>query len=115
MDQRRNNIRFQAELEINLRSDSQFWMGTSTNLSDGGIFVATKELKPIGTEVEITIKLPDQFMPLWVVGIVRWIRDTPSGRDAPLGMGIQFKLLSDEAVRAIHGFMGKRPPLRVED
>jgi uncharacterized protein (TIGR02266 family) len=112
---RRQTPRFRGELEISLRSDSQFWVGTTTNLSEGGVFVATRELKPIGTEVELVIRLPDLFVPLWTLGIVRWIRDAPSGADAPLGMGLQWKLLSDEALQAIHRFVGQRPPLRVDD
>ena len=113
-DPHRLNPRFQVELEITLRSESQFWVGTTTNVSEGGIFVATKELKPIGAEVEVSINLPHPLPPIWAVGVVRWIRDTSGGEEAPLGMGLQFKLLSDEALRTVHGFLWKRPPLRID-
>jgi uncharacterized protein (TIGR02266 family) len=114
MEQRRQS-RFQVELAITLRSESQFWVGRTMNLSEGGIFVETQELKPIGTEVEVTITLPDPLLPLWAVGVVRWIRATSALAEAPLGMGLQFKLISDEALRTIRGFLWKRPPLQVDE
>jgi len=106
--QRRNNQRFQVDLELTLQSESTIWMGHLENVSDGGVFVASKELKPIGTEVEITIKLPGTLLPIWAVGVVCWIRDTSGKTDAPLGMGIQFKLIADEALRRIRDYVRER-------
>jgi hypothetical protein len=71
--------------------------------------VATKEIKPIATEVEMTIKLPDESMlPVWAVGVVCWIRDTSGKTDAPLGMGIQFRLIADDALKRIRDYVRKR-------
>jgi uncharacterized protein (TIGR02266 family) len=107
--QRRQFQRFRVDLELTLQSESTIWMGQAWNVSDGGVFVATKELKPIGTEIELTLKLPGNLLPVWAVGVVSWIRET-SGReeDAPLGMGIQFKLIADEALRRIRDFVRER-------
>src|SRR5262245_59231905 len=113
MDPLRRYHRFQVDLRITMASASHFWTGTTLNASEGGVFVASKELKPIGTEVEMTITLPDPHPPLWVVGIVRWIRET-SSEEAPLGMGIQFRMISEEALRSIRHFFWKRPPIIVE-
>src|SRR6185503_17659670 len=63
--QRRLNQRFQVDLELTLQSESTIWMGHLENVSDGGVFVASKELKPIGTEVELTLKLPGALLPIW--------------------------------------------------
>jgi uncharacterized protein (TIGR02266 family) len=106
--QRRLNQRFQVDLELTLQSESTIWMGHLENVSDGGVFVASKELKPIGTEVEITLKLPGALLPIWAIGVVCWIRETSGKTDAPLGMGIQFKLIADEALRRIRDFVRDR-------
>ncbi|HMJ50713.1 MAG TPA: PilZ domain-containing protein [Polyangiaceae bacterium] len=106
--QRRNNQRFQVDLELTLQSESTIWIGQLENVSDGGVFVASKELKPIGTEVEVTLKLPGNLLPIWAVGVVCWIRDTSGRDDTPLGMGIQFRLIADDALRRIRDFVRER-------
>ena len=93
-----------------MQSESTIWIGHAENVSDGGVFVATKELKPIGTEVEMTIKLPGNMLPVWALGVVCWIRDTGKS-DTPLGMGIQFRLIADEALRRIRDFVRDRQAL----
>jgi uncharacterized protein (TIGR02266 family) len=107
---RRTAQRFQVDLELTLQSETTIWIGHAENVSDGGVFVASKELKPIGTEVEMTLKLPgESVVPVWAVGTVVWIRETSgSNADAPLGMGIQFRLIADEALRRIRDFIRER-------
>jgi uncharacterized protein (TIGR02266 family) len=111
--QRRRHPRFQVAIEITATSESQFWAGTTTDISEGGVFVATTELKPIGTEIELTIKLPGH-LPVSVHGEVRWIRETKAKLGAPLGMGIQFRTVPDESLRVIREFLAKRPAMRAE-
>ncbi len=107
--QRRQAQRFQVDLELTLQSESTIWMGRAENVSDGGVFIASKELKPIGTEVEITLKLPgDNVLPVWAVGVVVWIGETTDKSDAPLGMGVQFRLIADEALRRIRDYVRER-------
>jgi uncharacterized protein (TIGR02266 family) len=107
--QRRQAQRFQVDLELTLQSESTIWIGHAENVSDGGVFVASKELKPIGTEVEITLKLPgENVLPVWAVGTVVWIGETSGKTDAPLGMGIQFRLIADEALRRIRDYVRER-------
>jgi uncharacterized protein (TIGR02266 family) len=106
--QRRQHPRFQVELELTMQSESTIWIGQAWNVSDGGVFVATKELKPIGTEVEMTIKLPGSMMPVWALGVVCWIRETSGKVDTPLGMGIQFRLIADESLRRIRDYVRDR-------
>jgi hypothetical protein len=42
------------------------------------------------------------------VGTVVWIRETSGNADAPLGMGIQFRLIADDALRRIRDFIRER-------
>jgi uncharacterized protein (TIGR02266 family) len=109
--QRRNQLRFVVSLDISLRSESNFWVASANNISEGGVFVATRELKPIGSRIELTMRLPEPHGVIWTLGEVRWIRETPAGTDAPLGMGIRFDSLNQEAQDAIHEFLEERPPI----
>jgi uncharacterized protein (TIGR02266 family) len=107
--QRRQATRFELDLELTLQSESTIWMGHLENVSDGGVFIVSKELKPIGTEVELTIKLPGESMlPVWAVGTVVWIREASAKAEVPLGMGIQFRLIADDALRRIRDFVRER-------
>ncbi|HEX2677110.1 MAG TPA: hypothetical protein VHM19_10735, partial [Polyangiales bacterium] len=49
-----------APLEVNLgaTTDSNFYVGFSNRLADGGVFVATYSSLPLGSEVELLITLP---------------------------------------------------------
>ena len=110
---RRKDARFFVELAITLKSESQFWVASANNVSQGGVFVATKELKPIGSRVELEVTLPGGFGVVRTVGVVRWIRETSSSADAPLGMGIQFDEIGADALKTIGTFLAARPPLNV--
>ena len=90
----RSHRRLSLELEVSLQSDSNFYLGLTENLSNGGIFVATHLIQPIGTLVAMTLRLPNRKMPLALGGRVRWVRDASESLEAPPGMGIEFNKLS---------------------
>lgn len=57
----------------------------ATNLSDGGMFVRTREPAPVGTEVRFKVEIAGGQRVLQGIAVVRWIR-----AEAPSGMGLQF-------------------------
>jgi len=77
--------------------------------SEGGVFVVTPEIKPIGSIVMLEIKLLDRNVSVSTQGIVRWIRDASTSEGAPLGMGVQFFAMSDETLRAVRDCLVDRP------
>jgi uncharacterized protein (TIGR02266 family) len=103
--------RLSLELEVSLQSDSNFYIGLTENLSDGGIFVATHLVQPIGTVVAMTLRLPNRRVPLVTAGIVRWVREFSETLEAPPGMGIEFESLSEDDRRSIHEFLEARAPM----
>src|SRR4051794_38121863 len=86
----RSHRRLSLEMEVSLQSDSNFYLGLTENLSNGGIFVATHLVQPIGTIVALTLRLPNRKIPLALHGRVRWVRDLSLNVEAPPGMGIEF-------------------------
>src|SRR5258705_13287773 len=85
----RAHRRLALELEVSLQSDSNFCLGLTENLSNGGIFVATHLVRPVGTVVALTLRLPNRKTPLALGGRVRWVRELAAALDAPPGMGIE--------------------------
>ena len=107
----RAHRRLLLELEVSLQSDTNFYIGLTENLSNGGIFVATHLVQPIGTGVALTLRLPNRKTPLTLGGRVRWVREFSETLEAPPGMGIEFEAISDSDASAIHEFLAARTPL----
>ena len=105
--ERRVDERIPIETEVSLASDSQFFTGLTGNLSKGGLFVATYQSLPIGSQVTMQIALPDGE--LEATGTVRWIREVSSG--ALPGVGVAFDLLDESDAARITKFCELRAPL----
>jgi uncharacterized protein (TIGR02266 family) len=110
---RPNRVRLQTA--IDLRSDSNFFTGFTTDISEGGIFIATVQRLPLGTQVELDFTLPGGG-PLRVQGQVRWSREV-SDRSPELmpGLGVQFLDLPPDVAAAISSFIANRDPLFFPD
>jgi uncharacterized protein (TIGR02266 family) len=106
--ERRSFQRRTCEVHIDLHTDSQFFNGFSTDLSDGGVFVATYTPAPIGTELALEFDLPAGHK-VRTVGRVIWVRDEATG--AAPGMGVAFQSLSSDDRDAILAFTEQRPAL----
>jgi hypothetical protein len=67
--------------------------GRATDISPGGMFVATSAPLPFGSEVVVYVAFPKQRGTFALAGVVRWTRES--------GMGIQFGLLGARETHAI--------------
>jgi uncharacterized protein (TIGR02266 family) len=108
-DNRTGGERVFLEVDIGLLSESYFYTGLSQDLSRGGVFVATYQLKAPGTRVSVYFVLPDGHA-VSADGVVRWTRDSGS-EDMPPGMGIAFENLTPRDVSAIGRYCHDRAPL----
>ncbi len=97
-------------MEVDFESDSHFYTGLSENLSEGGLFVATYAPRPIGSEIDLTLRIPGQTEPMRARATVRWIRDFSEASDAAPGMGLHLHL-DDQDLPRIRRFLSTRPPL----
>jgi len=113
LSERQSRVRMQAS--VDLESESNFFQGFSTNLSEGGLFVATVQMLPRGTQVDLHFTLPGGKK-IDAKGVVRWTREvndrTP---DIFPGVGVQFVDLPNEAAAAIRHFVSAREPLFFAD
>jgi len=107
----RSSSRIPVQTQVDLSSDSNVFTGFSTNLSEGGVFVATVNLLPVGTAVDLTFSLPGKVR-ITVQGEVRWTREVDDrAPDVFPGVGVRFVDLSPEAAQALHRFVADREPL----
>lgn len=104
-----------VELDVSFQSDHNFYAGFTENMSEGGIFIATHLLKPIGSIVEISIFLPESEKEVRGKGEVRWLRDHNEANNVPPGMGIRFVELAPGSLEAINEFLHRRDPLFFDD
>ena len=84
----RKSHRLKMEAKITLRSQTNFFVGFSENISEGGIFITTQSPPDIGDTVEVDIPLIDGSQTIAVKGVVRWHRFMANGN--PSGCGVQF-------------------------
>jgi hypothetical protein len=97
--ERRDNPPAQISIEMGRDSETHFFADASSgDVADGGIFVATKTLLPIGTSVILELGAPDGVA-IVAEGDVAWIGDAKDG------MGIRFTRVDDVATAAIRAHM----------
>ncbi|MFT3713337.1 MAG: TIGR02266 family protein [Archangium sp.] len=100
-NENRSNQRKAVGLLVKLahKGLDEFASKYATNLSDGGMFIRTREPKAIGTELNFKVEIASGQRVLQGTAIVRWVRgeNDPGG---PAGMGLQFVTL-DPASREL--------------
>lgn len=110
---RARRVRMQAAVDFH--SEHNFFQGFSTNLGEGGLFVATVQTLPRGTPVDLHFSLPDGCK-VDLKGVVRWVRESNDQTpDIFPGVGVQFTDLTPEATEAIKKFVAAREPMFFPD
>jgi uncharacterized protein (TIGR02266 family) len=109
---RRGFERLPIELAVNIQSEHNFFTGFSRNLSEGGLFIATHVLRPVGALLEVTFTLPGDEKPVVARVEVRWVKEYREGSDGWPGLGLRFVSMDPEDARRIEAFMkNDRDPL----
>ena len=110
-DPRRSLTRLAIEADIGFQSDSNFFTGFTEDISSGGIFIATFEIQPIGSRLQVNFTLPDGYL-VSTPGIVRWVREyNELATESEPGMGVQFDGLGGEDQSAINKYLEHREPI----
>jgi uncharacterized protein (TIGR02266 family) len=106
--------RLGARLVASLELDESSYFGFTENLSEDGIFVATRAPQKVGATVSIVIALPDLAL-VRAQGTVRWTRRPSDAKGVSAGLGIRFESLSAlDAVR-IQDFLQARQSSLLDD
>lgn len=105
--------RERLEANVGATTESNFFVGFSGDVAEGGVFIATYQTLPRGTPVELLVTLPGGFEKT-LTGSVRFVRD-PMDMDSEPGIGVGFDELERDARELILRFIRKRPPLFYDD
>ncbi len=114
---RRQHERIEATIEVSMLSENNFYTGFTQDISEGGVFIASMDLLPIGSEVEFELRLAPGKGSVRVKGIVRWLREHNdlSTLGVNPGMGIQFVDLPSTVAQRINLFIKHRDSMFYDD
>lgn len=109
--------RHDLEIAVDLESDSNFYTGLTQNISTGGLFIATHQMKRVGDHLRLKFTLPGNPRPIEVDTEVRWIRENSSlhRTDGASGMGVRFIDMAPADAAAIQSFLENRDSLFYDD
>jgi Tfp pilus assembly protein PilZ/CheY-like chemotaxis protein len=99
-----------AEVQVNLFSRHNFYVGSTGKLDTGGIFIATAHLMPIGQQVRLRLDLPFSEA-VETEGRVEWSRQADPYTRTPSGVGISLAHLPAEVRKSLEHFFRERAPL----
>ena len=113
--EKRANVRLPCTFEVGIITESNFYTGLTGDISEGGLFVQTYDLKPRGTVLEVKIKLPGQEESTKLNAQVIWVREPdPMGNRYKPGMGLKLLNPSHEMSEAINQHLLRHEPLFIE-
>ena len=98
----RSDHRFPVTLQIAYRSDSAFITDYTDDVSQGGAFIVTDRVLPLGTVLPLKVKVPGSLLPLKLRGVVCWTRAQP-----PAGMGLKFLFETDRQKKKLQSLVAQ--------
>jgi uncharacterized protein (TIGR02266 family) len=107
--------RSDVEANVGVSSETNFYVGFSGEIAEGGVFVATYNTLDIGSLVNITVTLPGGYE-FRVPGYVQFVRDPMDMTDeSEPGMGVKFEQLPSDNRELVLRFVRKRAPMFYDD
>src|SRR5690606_30550149 len=98
--------RYLTEVPVIYSSDSLTFDGMARDLSEGGMFIATELLDPVGTECHLAA-LPDGLPAANFTGVVAHVSHEPSASGRAPGLGVKFTSSSPAGERWLSSFRGR--------
>jgi uncharacterized protein (TIGR02266 family) len=93
---------------------TNFFTGLERDISSGGLFVATFDIYPVGTVVNVEVDMPGGLV-LMGKAKVAWVREHCDAiTDLSPGMGVVFKRLTPRAKREINRYIAEHDSLYYE-
>lgn len=95
--ERRSSERIEVVWSVDCETEQTFLYASITNISEMGIFVATRDPLEVGTRLTLRFAMPGEQEPFVLFGQVQWVNPIRMLSDNPNpGMGIRFIELSPE-------------------
>ena len=114
--ERRVFDRLRLDVTVDYESDHNFYTGFTENISTGGLFIATRDILPIGSRFPVTFTLSNLAAQVVAECEVRWQRlEQLDDRESVPGMGVRFVGLDPASQSAINAFIRQRDSLFYDD
>ncbi len=81
----------------------------ATNLSEGGMFIRSRQPQPVGTHLKFEVQLAGGQRVMRGTAVVKWVRQ-PGDPAGGSGMGVQFELLDDATRQLVDRMLAARGP-----
>lgn len=107
---RRKHPRVTVSVDVDFESGSNFYSGKARDMSEGGLFVESLVFAPVGSRIELSLKLFGHRYEIPVE--VMWI--LYDGEGTAVGFGARFLELRRPVRRVIGEFMRARDPMPFE-
>ena len=102
---KRRHKRVIKRLHTEFSSESSSFRGTTSNLSESGLFLKTIKPLSVDTQVELSIQLPDNTVSK-LKGTVRWnLKSSQRGAASRSGMGIEISENDRHYVNFLNTFL----------
>ncbi len=102
---RRKSRRTDLVVRVDYQTVDELFSDFARNINEGGLFVETATLHPLGTVVDLQFRLPGCDEPVQITGSVVRISDGEGG-GAP-GLGIEFENLDGPTRQRINSLVRK--------
>jgi uncharacterized protein (TIGR02266 family) len=110
----RHNRELNVDFEVSVDGPHTFFTGITQDISKGGVFLATHQIYPVGTNMVLSFVI--EGVHIKIEAVVRWIRDPEKiqSKDILPGMGLQFIDPGKEVSEAFEKFLEKKDPLLLD-
>ena len=102
-------ITHRTKLKIKLPDFAKFIEKYSGDMSEGGMFICSKNPKPPGSIIIFEFMEKGESRILAGEGVVKWMRTAEQGNEGPSGMGVQFTKLTRESIELIKKIVAQKP------
>lgn len=107
---RRRHPRVTISVDVDIETGSNFYTGQARDISEGGVFIESPLFAPVGTRIDLSLRLQGHRHQVPVE--VMWVLYDDTG--AAVGFGARFLEMRRAVRRAIQDFMSARAPMPFE-
>lgn len=105
-ERRSTGVRAPTEIQVDLSSLGTYQLTKMINISAGGAFICHEDIKPIGTIIKISFKLPSDPKAIETQAKVAWsYKQAGKSRNSSTGMGVEFIEIKTEDQNRIQEYI----------
>ncbi|MBI5608708.1 MAG: TIGR02266 family protein, partial [Deltaproteobacteria bacterium] len=110
---RRELARKAFDIQVGIATDHRLFVGLVSNISAGGLFIATDEHLRMGDQVEVRFSIPGHAHIFDKQATVMWTRPLSEGSNqrTKAGAGVRFSDLTDEETKMLNAFLQIHEPI----